>query len=299
MLIAIIKTNPPPRQPAGSTSPAVRLVPGSPRGCTGSVMSRSAIVYEAIGRRAAEATDAELHELESVACPAGAVRRAVHRQHHVDDPRLPRALARTDGIPAIRARRRKPRTNSAVQLVRDAAVPRHEEVLRERRRVRGGDGHDQRRAPSRRDRARLRHRLHGRRFRADLQPDADHRRHEAVGLSGTRSPPRAGSRSSRGSSSGPASCTRKRGPSNRKTLASSPTPPSRPRGRPWSSRSRHRSSTAAAWRCSTATSRRGVRSGSSRATNGWCTAAPPRVRLRRRSASRRSRPVGSPPATSS
>ena len=95
-LVACDKTNPaardgagPARHPVASSSTPARSPPASSAGKDVTV----ADVYEAIGGYAAGTVSAEeLHELESVACPgAGRVRRPVHREHDVDDPRVPRA----------------------------------------------------------------------------------------------------------------------------------------------------------------------------------------------------------------
>ena len=91
----------------------------------------------------------------------GRLRRPVHRQHDVDDPRLPRALALRherdprdapdEGGGGLRDR---PARRAARPRQRDAALVRHEGVLRERRRLRCRDGRlDERRPPPRRDRA--------------------------------------------------------------------------------------------------------------------------------------------------
>ena len=193
MLVACDKTNPGAAMAAGRLDiPAVvsytgSIAPGIYRQRDVSIGD----VYEAIGAHAAgKLTDAELHELESVACPgAGACggQFTANTMSTILDF-LGLSPFGTNGIPAMHRAKEEAAYELgrlAVQLVRDdvtPAVARHEGVLRERRRVRGGDGRlDQRRAPPRRDRARLRHRLHDRRLRADLGPDADHRRHEAVG----------------------------------------------------------------------------------------------------------------------
>ena len=178
------------------------------------------------------------------------LRRPVHRQHDVDDPRLPRALAvRHERDPRDAPRqgagglRGGPPRRAARPRQRDAALARDEGVVRERRRLGRGDRRlDERRAPPRRDRARLRDRLHDRRLRAHLGADADHRRHEAVGpLARERHVQRRRRRPRRTrAEEGRACCTRTRGRSTGARSARSPTPPSRPRARRSSSRSRRR-----------------------------------------------------------
>ena len=87
------------------------------RASTGSARSRSGTSTRGSApTRQGRSRDAELHELESAACPgAGRLRRAVHGEHDVDDPRLPRALAaRRERHPGdARRRRRRPPTRSA------------------------------------------------------------------------------------------------------------------------------------------------------------------------------------------
>ena len=67
------------------------IQPGSFRGQPVTILN----LFEAVGAHAAgKITDADLKELEDVACPGrGRVRRAVHRQHDGDGARVPRPLA--------------------------------------------------------------------------------------------------------------------------------------------------------------------------------------------------------------
>ena len=95
-LVACDKTNPGAAMAVGRLDiPSVvyytgSIAPGLYRGREVSI----ADVYEGIGAHAAgKLSAADLHELESAACPgARRLRRPVHRQHDVDDPRLPRAV---------------------------------------------------------------------------------------------------------------------------------------------------------------------------------------------------------------
>ena len=148
-------------------------------------------VYEGIGAYAAgKISDADLHELESVACPgAGACggQFTANTMSTILDF-LGLSPFGTNGIPAMHRDKEQAAYESgrlAVQLVRDNVTPRSfvtQGVVRERRRVGRRDRwlHERRAAP-RRDRPRFRDRLHDRRLRAHLGPHPDHRRHEAVG----------------------------------------------------------------------------------------------------------------------
>ena len=119
----------------------------------------------------------------------GSVRRPVHRQHDVDDDRLPRpdtagcerdpGRERREGRGGVRDRQAR----RGGRPGRPAPIDdRHEGGGRERCRRDRRDGRlDERGSPPRRDRARVRHRLHDRRLRPHLGGDADRGRHEAVG----------------------------------------------------------------------------------------------------------------------
>ena len=252
----------------------------------------------------------DLHELESAACPgAGACGGQFTANTMSGDPRLPRPLAlrreRDPGDPSRQGAggiRGRPARRAARPRQRHAALDRDARVVRERRCLGRGDGRlDERRPPPRRDRARLRARVHDRRLRAHLGEDADHRRHEAVGpLARERHVPgrRWRARGARAEEGG-APAPRRAGPSTAARSARSPTPPSRPRARRSSSRSRRRSRHAVASRSSTATSRPTAARSSSPATTGPCTAALRACSTPRRRRSRRSRPARSSPATSS
>ena len=237
------------------------------------------------------------------------VRRPVHGQHDVDDPRLPRALAvrherdpgdaSRQGGGGLRARTARGRRRAPE---RDAAVVRDDGVVRERRGLGRGDGRlDERRPPPRRDRARLRDRVHDRRLRADLGANADRGRHEAVGAL-ARERHVCGGRSRTRRPRAPEGRPAPRGRVGRSTgrrSASTRPPQSRRRASRSSSRSRRRSRRAAASRCCTATSRpRGARS-SSPATIARSIAGPRASSTPRRSASLRSRPGRSSRGTSS
>ena len=146
-------------------------------------------VFEAIGAHAAGTMSAaELHELESVACPGrGRVRRPVHCEHDVDRARLPRHQPRgPERHP--RAPSRQGRSGRGDGAARDGARPRrhppvadrHARIARERGRV--GRGHrrlDERRAPRPRDRARARHPVRARGLRPDRGAHAGGREPQA------------------------------------------------------------------------------------------------------------------------
>ena len=194
----------------------------------------------------------------------GRVRRSVHRQHDVDDPRLPRPLAlrheRDPGDASHEGRGRlrdRPARSAGRPRQRDAALLRDEGVLRERCRVCRRDRRlDQRGAPPRRDRARFRDRLHDRRLRADLGGDADRRGHEALGPLARERHVHGGRRRARRARAAEGRPPPRRREDRRRpdARARSPARRSRRTGRPSSSRSRRRSRPAAASPCSTATS---------------------------------------------
>ena len=148
-------------------------------------------VYEAIGAYAAGKMSAEeLHELESVACPAAGAcggqftantmstmvdflgLTPLGRERHSGDERR-------EGGGGLRDRQARRRRRAA----RSPSVAGGDEAGgRERRGCDRRHGRlDERRPPPRRDRTRVRHRLHDRRLRPHLGRDADRRRHEAVG----------------------------------------------------------------------------------------------------------------------
>ena len=127
MLVACDKTNPGAAMAVGRLDiPAIvsytgSIAPGLYRNRDVSVGD----VYEQIGAHAAgKISDADLHELESVACPGRSVRRPVHRQHDVDDPRLPRALAlRHERDPGDASHEgKRPHTRSAGSPCRSSAT---------------------------------------------------------------------------------------------------------------------------------------------------------------------------------
>ena len=118
----------------------------------------------------------DLHELESVACPAAGACGGQFTANTMSTilEFLGLSPFGANDIPAIdtvRRRRRRRRSGaSRSQLVRDDVTPSQivtKDVVRERRRLGRGDGRlDERRPPPRRDRAGLRDRLHDRRLRA-------------------------------------------------------------------------------------------------------------------------------------
>ncbi len=146
MLVACDKTNPGAAMAAGRLDiPAVvsytgSIAPGLYRQREVSIGD----VYEAIGAHAAgKMTDAELHELESVACPgAGACggQFTANTMSTILDF-LGLSPFGTNGIPAMHRAKEEAAYELgrlAVQLVRDDVTPalaRHEGVVRERRRV--------------------------------------------------------------------------------------------------------------------------------------------------------------------
>ena len=113
----------------------------------------------------------------------------------------------------------------AVDVVRRDLRPSQIVTKRGGRERRGRDRRhrrlDERRPPPRRDRARVRHRLHDRRLRPHLGRDADRRRHEAVGPlpRNGRLPRRRRRRSSRASWRRARSCTRASPTVDGRTLA--------------------------------------------------------------------------------
>ena len=148
-------------------------------------------VYEAIGAYAAGKMSAEeLHELESVACPAagacGGQFTANTMSTMVDFLGLTPVGA--NGIPAVNGAKAEAAYEIgtlAVDVVRRDLRPSQvvtkrggrERCCRDRRHRRLHE----RRPPPRRDRPRVRHRLHDRRLRPHLGRDADRRGHEALG----------------------------------------------------------------------------------------------------------------------
>ena len=193
MLVACDKTNPGAAMAVGRLDiPAVvsytgSIAPGLYRQREVSVGD----VYEGDRRpRGGKLSDADLHELESVACPgAGACggQFTANTMSTILDF-LGLSPFGTNGIPAMHRAKEEaayelgPPRRAARQGRRHAALARHEGVVRERRRVGCGNGRlDERRAPPRGDRARLRDRLHDRRLRARLGANADRRGHEALG----------------------------------------------------------------------------------------------------------------------
>ena len=192
-LVACDKTNPGAAMAVGRLDiPSVvyytgSIAPGLYRGREVSI----ADVYEGIGAHAAgKLSDADLHELESAACPgAGACggQFTANTMSTILDF-LGLSPIGANGIPAMHRDKEEAAYEIgklAVQLVRDDVRPRSardEGVVRERGRLRGRHGRlDERRAPPRRHRPGLRDRVHDRRLRADRRGDADRRRHEALG----------------------------------------------------------------------------------------------------------------------
>ena len=216
--------------PAGSTSPTVvwntgSIAPGLYRQRDVSIGD----VYEAIGTHAAgKLTDAELHELESVACPgAGACGGQFTADTMSTTPRLPRTLAvRHQRIPPMHRAKEEAAYELgrlAVQLVRDDVTPRSlvtkesfENAVASVAATGGSTNAVLHLVAIARD------------FGIDFTVDDFERISARTPIIADVKPwgrwhantctRRAGSRSSRGSSGRPACCTRKRGPVDGKTL---------------------------------------------------------------------------------
>ena len=146
-------------------------------------------VFEAVGAHAAGKIDgAELHEVESAACPGAGACGGQFTANTMSTALefLGISPAGMNGIPALN--RDEGRRRRGVRQARDAARPRrrppvphhHARGDRERRRVGGGDRRlDQRRAAPARHRPRARHPVLDRRVRLDRGAHADRRQPEA------------------------------------------------------------------------------------------------------------------------